>query len=118
MCRTTSEPCVISAEYSGPYACEWKRAEALESDDGVRLCIGDLPGVADAENTGKESNFTDLTLKWAATCDVVVWVTDVRTCFLTTHEKLEYERLKTTLQCAANRDGRLFQFCIIEVSQD
>jgi hypothetical protein len=36
VCRTTSEPCVISAEYSGPYACEWKRPEA------------DLPGVADA----------------------------------------------------------------------
>ena len=122
VCRTTSEPCVISAEHAlsllVPYACEWKRAERLESDDGVRLCIVDLPGVADAENTGNESNFTDLTLKWAAICDVVVWVTDVRTCFLTTHEKLEYERLKATLQALANREGRLFQFCIVMTKCD
>lgn len=118
VCRTTSEPCVLSAEYSVPYACEWKRAEGLESDDGVRLCIVDLPGVADAENTGTESNFTELTLKWASICDIVVWVTDVRTCFLTTHEKLEYERLKTTLQAVANREGKLFQFCIVTTKCD
>ncbi|NDD75764.1 MAG: hypothetical protein EBZ40_12450 [Gammaproteobacteria bacterium] len=78
------------------------------------MCVVDLPGVADAENTGTESNFTEMTLKWAAECDVVVWVTDVRTCFLTTHEKLEYEKLKaTTMRDVAQREGRLFQFCVV-----
>ncbi len=47
-----------------------------------------------------------------------MWVTDVRTCFLTTHEKLEYVRLKKTLQCAADRDGRVFQFCIVMTKCD
>jgi hypothetical protein len=119
VCRTTSEPCVLSAtrpDDLGPVGplglTEWKCAE-ITSDDGVALCVVDLPGVADAENTGTESNFTEMTLKWAAECDVVVWVTDVRTCFLTTHEKLEYEKLKATMRDVAQREGRLFQFCVV-----
>lgn len=52
-------------------ACEWKCAE-ITSDDGVALCVIDLPGVADAENTGLEGNFTEMTLNWASECDVVV----------------------------------------------
>lgn len=112
VCRTTSEPCVLSATRPDDVAGDWKCAE-ITSDDGVALCVVDLPGVADAENTGTESNFTEMTLKWAAECDVVVWVTDVRTCFLTTHEKLEYEKLKATMRDVAQREGRLFQFCVV-----
>ena len=115
VCRTTSAPCVLSARWpngpNGP-ACEWKCAE-ITSDDGVGLCVVDLPGVADAENTGTELNFTETTHKWAAECDVVAWVTDVRTCFLTTHEKLEYEKLKAALQVVALNEGKLFQFCVV-----
>ena len=114
VCRTTSEPCVLSAtrpDALGLVVSEWKCAE-ITSDDGVGLCVVDLPGVADAENTGTESNFTEMTLNWAAQCDVVVWVTDVRTCFSTTHEKLEYEKLKATLRDVAQREGKLFQFCV------
>lgn len=119
VCRTTSAPCVISdVHYSPGLDCEWKHADNLRSDDGVSLCIVDLPGVADAENTGKESNFTELTQKMAAWCDVIVWVTDVRTCFLTTHEKLEYEKLKAALKVVADREGRLFQFCIVMTKCD
>ena len=122
VCRTTSSPCVISDKHYSHYSpgldCEWKHADNLRSDDGVSLCIVDLPGVADAENTGKESNFTELTQKMAAWCDVVVWVTDVRTCFLTTHEKLEYEKLKAALKVVADREGRLFQFCIVMTKCD
>jgi predicted GTPase len=115
VCRTTSKQCVLSATQPlGPIGlgCEWKCAE-ITSDDGVGLRVVDLPGVADAENTGTESNFTEMTLKWASECDVVVWVTDVRTCFLTTHEKLEYEKLKTALQSVAEREGKVFQFCVV-----
>jgi hypothetical protein len=119
VCRTTSAPCVISDKHYSPgLDCEWKHADNLRSDDGVSLCIVDLPGVADAENTGKESNFTELTQKMAAWCDVIVWVTDVRTCFLTTHEKLEYEKLKAALKVVADREGRLFQFCIVMTKCD
>jgi hypothetical protein len=85
----------------------------MRSDDGVALCVVDLPGICDAENTGKEENFTELTMQWAAHCDVIVWVTDVRTCFLTSHEKLEYEKLKGALDKVAVETGRLFQFCVV-----
>jgi hypothetical protein len=122
VCRTTRVPCVLSSEDpgrndivavgAGGLQCDWKRAD-MKSDDGVSLCVVDLPGICDAENTGAESNFTELTVKWAASCDVIMWVTDVRTCFLTSHEKLEYEKLKAVLQREADKNGRLFQFCIV-----
>jgi hypothetical protein len=37
----------------------------------------------------------------------------VRTCFLTSHEKLEYEKLKGALDKVAVETGRLFQFCVV-----
>ena len=114
VCRTTRAPCVLSAEDPGKLGvkCEWKKAN-MGSDDGVALCVVDLPGICDAENTGTERNFTDLTMQWAAHCDVIVWVTDVRTCFLTSHETLEYEKLKGSLERVAVETGRLFQFCVV-----
>ena len=113
VCRTTRAPCVLGAdEPEQALKCGWKRA-TMRSDDGVALCVVDLPGICDAENTGKEENFTDLTMQWAAHCDVIVWVTDVRTCFLTSHEKLEYEKLKGALDKVAVETGRLFQFCVV-----
>ena len=116
VCRTTRAPCVLVAEDPGKQdigmKCDWKRAN-MRSDDGISLCVVDLPGICDSENTGTESNFTDLTMQWAAHCDVVVWVTDVRTCFLTSHEKLEYEKLKDSLERVAVTTGRLFQFCVV-----
>ena len=118
VCRTTRAPCVLSAEDPGTgtrdidMKCDWKCA-TMRSDDGVDLCVVDLPGICDAENTGSESNFTDLTMQWAAHCDVIVWVTDARTCFLTSHEKLEYEKLKAALDNVAVTTGRLFQYCVV-----
>ena len=114
VCRTTRVPCVLGAEDPGKLGvkCEWKKAN-MRSDDGVSLCVVDLPGICDAENTGTESNFTDLTMQWAAHCDVIVWVTDVRTCFLTSHEKQEYEKLKDALERVAITTGKLFQFCVV-----
>lgn len=113
VCRTTRAPCVLGAdEPEQALKCGWKRA-TMRSDDGVALCVVDLPGICDAENTGKEENFTELTMQWAAHCDVIVWVTDVRTCFLTSHEKLEYEKLKGALDKVAVETGRLFQFCVV-----
>jgi hypothetical protein len=113
VCRTTRAPCVLgSDEPEHALKCGWKRA-TMRSDDGVALCVVDLPGICDAENTGKEENFTELTMQWAAHCDVIVWVTDVRTCFLTSHEKLEYEKLKGALDKVAVETGRLFQFCVV-----
>jgi hypothetical protein len=45
----------IGAVGAGGLQCEWKRAD-MKSDDGVSLCVVDLPGICDSENTGTESN--------------------------------------------------------------
>jgi GTPase Era involved in 16S rRNA processing len=113
VCRTTKGVQLVGPELAfGLDEAQFKRARVV-SDDGVEFQIIDLPGVADAENTGSEANFNALTLEWAAKCDVVLWVTDVRTCFLTTHEKAEFDRLMVALAQRANEDGALFQYCIV-----
>jgi hypothetical protein len=123
VCRTTTVATVVGAKapgakeagFTGAKKVEVAGAAALVSDDGVEFCAIDLPGIADAENTGSgaEGNFTALALKWASECDVVVWVTDARTAFLTTHETREFEDMRRALEKIADEDGKLFQFCIL-----
>ena len=123
VCRTTTVATVVGAKapgakeagFTGAKKVEVAGAAALVSDDGVEFCAIDLPGIADAENTGSgaEGNFTALALKWASECDVVVWVTDARTAFLTTHETSEFTDMRRALERIAEEDGKLFQFCIL-----
>jgi hypothetical protein len=103
------------AGFAGAKRVDVTDAGALVSDDDVEFCAIDLPGIADAENTGSksETDFTALALKWASACDVVVWVTDARTAFLTTHETREFTDMRRALQKIADEDGKLFQFCIL-----
>ena len=116
VCRTTTVATVV-----GTKDCAVAGAKnvilpnALVSDDGVEFCAIDLPGIAEAENTGSgsEGDFTALALKWASRCDVVVWVTDARTALMTTHETRELIEMRRALERIADEDGRLFQFCIL-----
>ena len=114
ICRTTTEPCVVgSANTVG--AQKWVPTK-LESDDGVEFCAVDLPGICDAEDA--TGSFDGVTREWAAKCDVVVWVTDARTAFLTTHEAREYAALRAATQEKADEDGTLYQFCIVLAKYD
>jgi hypothetical protein len=72
--------------------------------------ILDFPGVADAEET--DNQFFDACVTWGLKCDVVCLVSDIRTSFMTVHEKAEFERVRDVLQDASVHTGRLFQFCI------
>ena len=109
VCRTTTEPCIVGTTNSVG-AQKWVRAR-LESDDGVEFCALDLPGICDAED--KKGSFNKVTREWAAKCDVVVWVTDARTAFLTTHEASEYAALRAAIQEKADEDGTLYQFLVV-----
>ena len=109
VCRTTTEPCLVGAT-NAVGAQKWVRAR-LESDDGVEFCALDLPGTCDAED--KKGTFNKVTREWAAKCDVVVWVTDARTAFLTTHEASEYAALRASIQEKADEDGTLYQFLVV-----
>ena len=109
ICRTTTEVCVVGTTNAAA-SQKWVRTK-LESDDGVEFCAVDLPGICDAED--KKGTFNKVTREWAAKCDVVVWVTDARTAFLTTHEAREYAALRMAIQEKADEDGTLYQFLIV-----
>ena len=115
ICRTTTEACLVGATNRIGAAQKWVRTK-LESDDGVEFCALDLPGICDAED--KSGSFNKVTLEWASKCDVVVWVTDARTAFLTTHETREYQALRDAIQEKADEDGTLYQFLIVVAKYD
>ena len=109
VCRTTTEACLVGRNNT---VCSprWIPAE-LKSDDDVEFCALDLPGVCDAED--KAASLGRMALEWAAKCDVVVWVTDASTAFLTAHEVAEYAGVRGALQAKADEDGTLYQFAIV-----
>ena len=109
ICRTTKEVCVVGATNTVG-AQKWAPTK-LQSDDGVEFCALDLPGICDAEDA--TGSFDAVTREWATKCDVVVWVTDAHSAFLTTHEAWEYAALRTAIQEKADEDGTLYQFCIV-----
>ena len=109
VCRTTTEVCLVGAT-NAVGSQKWVRA-TLVSDDGVEFCAVDLPGTCDAED--KQGTFNKVTREWATKCDVLVWVTDARTAFLTTHEAAEYAALRAAIQEKADEDGTLYQFLIV-----
>ena len=115
ICRTTTEACLVGATNRIGASQKWVRTK-LESDDGVEFCALDLPGICDTEDTS--GSFNKVTLEWASKCDVVVWVTDARTAFLTTHEPREYQALRDAIQEKADEDGTLYQFLIVVAKYD
>jgi GTPase SAR1 family protein len=114
ICRTTTEVCVVGATNTVG-AQKWAPTK-LESDDGVEFCALDVPGIRDAEDA--TGSFDAVTREWATKCDVVFWVTDARSAFLTTHETSEYAALRAAIQEKADEDGTLYQFCIVIAKYD
>jgi len=88
------------------------------SDDGIRFSIVDLPGVADSENSKAEESFDEMTREYAAKCDVVCWVTDIRTAFLTSHEKTEFDKIKEMLSKLSLESGKLYQIFVMLAKYD
>ena len=119
VCRTTKDVFLVGTEARNK---ELKLSSLLHakheltSDDGVRYDILDFPGVADAEETN--SHFFDACVTWGLKCDVICWVSDIRTSFMTVHEKAEFERLRGVLQEASVQTGRFYQYCIVLTKYD
>jgi hypothetical protein len=114
VCRTTTAVCLVGAT-NAIGAQKWVPTK-LESDDGVEFCAVDLPGICDAEDAAR--SFNKVTREWATKCDAVVWVTDARTAFLTTHEASEYAALRAAMQEKADEDGTLYQLCVVLAKYD
>jgi hypothetical protein len=85
----------------------------LTSDDGVAFDVLDFPGVADSEET--DASPFDACV---AQCDVICWVSDIRTSFMTVHETAEFKRARDALEASATKTGRLYQYCIVLTKYD
>lgn len=110
-CRTTTEMCFIGNKNT--LECENFIKKKLVSDDGIEYSIIDLPGLADAENIKEESDFTNLTFEVTKKCDIVLWVTDINSAFITSHEKIEFDKLIEKLDKHSLETGKLHKYGII-----
>lgn len=109
VCRTTTEVCVVGAKPLRIPAARFVHAD-LRSDDGVEFCALDLPGVCDAEDA--TGSFDSVTLDRIAECDVVAWVTDARTAFVTNHEVAALGRVRAELE-RLSEEGVLCHLAIV-----
>lgn len=91
---------------------------ALVSDDGVKYVALDLPGVADLENKSDEVDFDKMTQEWIVRCDIVLWVSDIKTSFLTKHEKEEFDKVHATLKEHTRTTGKHHEVGIVLSKSD
>jgi hypothetical protein len=123
VCRTTKGVHLIGVVNRFNFDEPRFHKQSVVSDDGVAFSILDLPGVdrvADVEDKGKgEKSFGEMTIAWSTSSDVVCWYAAhriarrfaalggslrlqglgrVRTCFLTTHEKDEFDKVRDHLR--------------------
>lgn len=113
VCRTTTNVHHVGPDNIFDLPKDQFHRHTPVSDDGVYYTILDLPGLADSENKGKEENFDKMSQQYVVKCDIVCWVTDIKTAFLTTHEKAEFDLIKNLLDETAKTTGRLYQIFIL-----
>jgi len=90
----------------------------LKSDDGIPFIAIDLPGVADLENKEEEVDFDTMTLEWCVKCDIIFWISDIKTAFLTKHEKEEFDKVMNIVQKHSLETGKLHRVGIILSKSD
>eukprot|EP00043_Microstomoeca_roanoka_P000991 m.30361 g.30361 ORF g.30361 m.30361 type:complete len:513 (+) comp10601_c0_seq1:104-1642(+) len=115
VCRTTKDVHLIGHTNVFGFNAERFHEVDLVSDDGVRYMLLDLPGVADAEGKvqGQDKTFDEMTAAWIEKCNLVLWVTDTRTAFLTTHEQKEFDNIRSQLARSTKETGTFFQVGIV-----
>lgn len=111
--RTSMKATLVGARNVLGLSAEQFHEAAVASDDSVACSLLDLPGVADGLNTSEAVNFDALTLEWAVKADVVLWVSDARTAFITSHETAEFNRVRACLDGSTRTTGRLHQLAIV-----
>jgi GTP-binding protein EngB required for normal cell division len=88
----------------------------VESDDGFKFKLIDMPGLADGADEYKK--FDKIAYETAQKCDLVLWVTDANTSFLTKHEVDEFEKLKKHIDDLALNEGIAVQLAILVTKFD
>ena len=113
VCRTTLKPHVIGDKNIFNLPEENYNMENLESDDNIEYTVIDLPGLADSENKSTETNFDTLTLEWIKKADIIFWVSDIRSAFITRYEKEEFEKIEKYLKDERCKTGKYYQLAIM-----
>lgn len=113
VCRTTTNVHLIGHSNVFEFPPERYHKHTIKDDDGNKFMFLDLPGISDAENKGKEQNFDELTKAWITRCNIILWITDISTAFLTTHEKQEFDKINSMLQKLTRETGTLYQVAIV-----
>ncbi len=113
VCRTTKEVHLIGEQNLFNFSLDRFHEISLTSDDGVPMTILDLPGLAAAENKGTEKNFNELTDAWITHSNIIFWVSDLKSAFMTTHEKQEFDNVVKMLKKSTDETGTLYQVAIL-----
>jgi hypothetical protein len=111
LARTTKHVQYIGQELPFDGANLYFHKERAISDDGFAFDIVDLPGLADAEE--KTRDFDELSSEWVLRCDIICWVSDIHTAFLTRHEQQEFDEFRKKLDQHSLESGMCHQLCII-----
>ena len=113
VCRTTLDVHMIGAENKFNFPEERFHQHNVVDDDGNPITFLDLPGVADAENKGTEINYDEMTQAWITQCDIILWVSDITTAFLTTHEMKEFTKIHETLKRNSLETGTFYHVAVL-----
>ena len=97
ICRTTTEVNIITDE--------------IKDDDNNIFNVIDLPGICDSEE--KDDSFNKLTYEYITKANLICWCSDVRNAFLTSHEVLEFNKLKEYLNKKSYENNKLYELDII-----
>jgi len=107
--RTTEDPAFIGKENifnKNNYKCH-----TLKSDDNIEFNVIDLPGINDIEDS--KYDFDQITFEWIYSCDIIYWVTEASSAFITRHEKEEFDKIYNMLETESIETGTLYQLGII-----
>lgn len=130
ICRTTQNVHFIGCENKFNFPEDRFHPENPVSDDQIPFSILDLPGISDAEDVPSSAiplpestvlspepttnqNFDELTRRWIIECDLIFWVTDISTAFLTSHEKNEFLKIQSLLAETSKITAKLYQLGIV-----
>lgn len=97
VCRTTTEAILLK--------------EIFVDDAGNKYRVIDLPGICDAEE--KNTDFTELAYSQIVKANLILWVTDDRNAFITTHEANEFLKMVEKLKAASIETDKYYDVKIV-----
>lgn len=116
VCRTTTDVFYVGPSNTVNFSTDRYVNEHPISDDKIKYSIIDLPGVCDGQDD--KHDYDEKTSTWITSANIICWISDIQTAFLTTHEKNEFDKYKQQLDKKTLETGTLYQMCIVLTKYD